>query len=100
VPINPSISLFAWSLNPMRATIAVRKSPPRTDELTARNGKAERTDSAAKANELFMKSAVERCSQYLPAALLSNRRILSARLCAVVRAGTGASAVSRGSITA
>jgi hypothetical protein len=31
-----------------------------TDEVTARKGKADRTASAANANELFMKSAVER----------------------------------------
>jgi hypothetical protein len=35
-------------------------SPPITDDVTARNGKAERTASAAKANELFMKSAVDK----------------------------------------
>jgi hypothetical protein len=31
-----------------------------TDEVTARNGNAESTASAAKANELFRKSAVDR----------------------------------------
>jgi hypothetical protein len=35
-------------------------SPPITDELTARSGKAESTASAEKANELFMKSAADR----------------------------------------
>jgi hypothetical protein len=35
-------------------------SPPSTDEVTARNGKAESMANAAKANELFMKSAVDR----------------------------------------
>src|SRR5262249_1081266 len=40
-----------------------------------RKGKAESTASAANAKELFMKSAVERCAQYLPAALLSKAAI-------------------------
>jgi hypothetical protein len=44
-------------------------SPPITDEVTARNGKADSTASAAKAKELFMKSTVESCAQYLPGAL-------------------------------
>jgi len=60
VAINPSTSCVAWAFNPIRATIALLMSPPTTVELTARNGNAESTASAAKANELFMKSAVER----------------------------------------
>jgi hypothetical protein len=35
-------------------------SPPITDEVTARNGKADNTANAANAKELFMKSAVDR----------------------------------------
>jgi hypothetical protein len=34
-------------------------SPPITDEVTARKGNAESTARAAKAHELFMKSAVD-----------------------------------------
>jgi hypothetical protein len=60
VAIKPSMSRLAWAFNPMRATIACLMSPPTTDEVTARNGKADSTASAANAKELFMKSAVER----------------------------------------
>ena len=59
VAINPSMSRVAWAFNPMRATIAVLMSPPTAAELTARKGNAESTASAAKANELFMKSAAD-----------------------------------------
>src|SRR5215475_12947728 len=58
---------------PMRATIACRMSPPIAAEVTARKGNAESTASAAKANELFMKSTVESWFQNLPGALSSNR---------------------------
>jgi hypothetical protein len=53
-------SWVALTFNPIRATIALRMSPPTAAELTARKGNAEMTARAAKANELFMKSAVER----------------------------------------
>jgi hypothetical protein len=49
-----------------------------TEELTARKGKAESTASAANANELLMKSAVDKRLQNRPGALLSN---CSSRVC-------------------
>jgi hypothetical protein len=60
VEINAFTSCVAWAFSPIRATIALLMSPPITVEVTARNGKAESTASAAKAKELFMKSAVDR----------------------------------------
>ena len=60
VAINPLISLVARGSSPILAAITLLMSPPSAAELTARNGKAESTASAAKANELFMKSAVDR----------------------------------------
>jgi hypothetical protein len=60
VAINPSTSRVAWAFNPMRATIAILMSVPIKAELTARNGNAEMTANAEKANELFMKSAEDR----------------------------------------
>jgi hypothetical protein len=52
-------------------------SPPIAAELTARNGNADNTASAEKANELFMKSADERVAPVPAGALLSNRSIRS-----------------------
>jgi len=60
VAIKPSMSRVAWASNPIRATIACLMSPPMAAEVTARNGNAESTANAEKANELFMKSAVDR----------------------------------------
>jgi len=60
VEINPFTSFVASAFSPIRATIAFLMSPPSTDEVTARNGKADSTASAPKAKELFMKSAVGR----------------------------------------
>jgi hypothetical protein len=57
--INPLRSRLAAGLKPIRATITVLTSNPRAAELTASKGKAESTASAANANELFMKSAVD-----------------------------------------
>jgi hypothetical protein len=57
--IRESTACVALMFNPIRATIALLMSPPTAAELTARNGNAESTASAANANELFMKSAVE-----------------------------------------
>jgi hypothetical protein len=77
--INPSTSRVASAFNPIRATIASLMSPPMTAEPTAKSGKTESTASAANANELFMKSAVDRFAQNLPGALFSNRSSQSPR---------------------
>jgi hypothetical protein len=61
--INRSTALAACGLNPIRAMIALRTSPPVQAEITASNGKTESTASAAKANELLMKSTPVRCRQ-------------------------------------
>jgi hypothetical protein len=47
------------ALLPGRSTITVLTSNPMAAELTASKGKAQSTARAAKANELFMKSAVD-----------------------------------------
>jgi hypothetical protein len=54
-------------------------SPPMTAEVTASKGKTERTANAANANELFVKSAVDRRAQNRPGALFSNRASRSCR---------------------
>src|SRR6516165_3587863 len=66
VEISESTARVAAMFRPIRATIDCLMSPPTAAELTARNGNAESTASAANANELFMKSAAERWFQNLP----------------------------------
>ena len=60
VEISESTARVALIFRPIRATIDCLMSPPTAAELTAKNGNAESTARAANANELFMKSAVER----------------------------------------